>query len=354
MKIAILGDVHFGCKGGSEIYQMNIKQFFDNTFFSKLKELNITRVLQTGDIFDVRKTTHSQALDNSKECFFSKFDKNDIRLDLIIGNHDMFHKHSLSINTPSLVLNEYTNIVIYDKPNTIHIDGIAIDLIPWICDENESQIMKFISKSKSKYCMAHLELSGYEMSKGHFCEHGMEANIFKQYDTVWSGHFHRQSKNGNIHYVGSPSQHTWDDVNDIRGFHIFDTETLEMDFIENPYNLFERIVYDDTKPIKSIDITEKFVKVIIENCSDNKKLESYIEALWLQNPNDIKVIDNITTEDSTDYNLSVEEIDSGSFKIVPYLTEYTINSNIELTAEQKDLVSETYTRLFKMISEENL
>lgn len=354
MKIAILGDIHFCDNGGSKLYQKNIKQFFDNTFFPKLKELNIVQVLQTGDLFHVRKQVHTESLDNSKACFFNVMKNRNIKFDMILGNHDIALRESLKINTPELVLAEYDNITIHKELSTITIDNITIDMVSWICDENREDTYKFVKNSKSDYCLAHPEFMGFAMSRYQFCQNGIDASIFKKYKTVWAGHFHKQSKDSNIHYLGNPSQDTWDAVDEVKGFHIFDTVTLEMDFVENPYNLFERIVYDDTKPIKSIDITEKFVKVIIENCSDNKKLETYIEALWLQNPNDIKVIDNITTEDSTDYNLSVEEIDSGSFKIVPYLTEYTINSNIELTVEQKEMVSETFEKLFKMISEENL
>ena len=38
----------------------------------------------------------------------------------------------------------------------------------------------------------------------------------------------------------------WNDAGDIRGFNIFDTETYEMEFIENPYNMFEKVYYEDT------------------------------------------------------------------------------------------------------------
>ena len=38
---------------------------------------------------------------------------------------------------------------------------------------------------------------------------------------------------GNVTYLGNPYQLYWNDEGDTRGFHIFDTETLETEFIEN-------------------------------------------------------------------------------------------------------------------------
>ena len=46
--------------------------------------------------------------------------------------------------------------------------------------------------------------------------------------------------------MGNPYEMFWNDVNDPRGFHIFDTETLETTSIDNPYILFYNIYYVDT------------------------------------------------------------------------------------------------------------
>ena len=38
----------------------------------------------------------------------------------------------------------------------------------------------------------------------------------------------------------------WNDVNDPRGFTLFDTDTLERVPINNPYKLFYNVYYEDT------------------------------------------------------------------------------------------------------------
>jgi hypothetical protein len=226
-----------------------------------------------------------------------------------------------------------------------------VDMLSWICDENEEATLKHILQTDAEYCFAHLELAGFRMSKSHIAEHGMDANIFQKYKQVWSGHYHSQSKAGNVHYLGNPTQDTWESVDEIKGFHIFDTETLESEFIENPYNLFERIVYDEDKPIRVVDVAEKFVKVVIDKATDNKKLEKYIEALWKQNPNDIKVIENMVVNESFDTNITLEQLDSGGFQIVPFLTDYTLQKHESLNNTQKDIIKETYQKLYDMNNE---
>lgn len=354
MEIAVIGDVHFNIRQGSEIFQKNTKKFFDLVLFPTLKSRNINTIFQSGDIFDSRRSTHSQGLQNSKECFFDKVVSNNMVLHMILGNHDLFFRESLEINTPELVLGEYIqskHVHVYSKPTTVNFDGLPFDFIPWICEGNTKEVFNFVNKTKSKYALGHLELVGFEMSKGHFCEHGMDSDLFKTYSVMMSGHYHRKSKDKNIVYVGNPTQDSWDAVDEIKGFHIFNTETKELEFIPNPYNLFERIEYDDTKKLPLIDVTDKYVKIIVKKSSDTKKLESYVESLSLHNPVDIKVIENMAVESALEVDLTLEQLESEGMDTVTFVSDYTINSNSDLTTYQKDLIKSTYKNLFEQSKE---
>ena len=70
--------------------------------------------------------------------------------------------------------------------------------------------------------------------------------LFRRFDIVMSGHFHHKSDDGQIYYLGTPYEIYWNDYEDPRGFHIFDTETRELERIVNPYRIFEKVYYDDT------------------------------------------------------------------------------------------------------------
>jgi DNA repair exonuclease SbcCD nuclease subunit len=348
MKLAIIGDCHIAQSNGSVIFQKNFKQFCDLVLFPYLLKNKITQVLQTGDLFDNRRATNTEALDNSKSCFFDVMQSNNIKFDMILGNHDIFLRNSLEINTPELVLAEYDNITIHKKFTTVKFDNITVDFLSWICDENREATFEFVKNSNSDYCFAHLELAGFKMSKYYVAEHGDDPNLFNKYKQVWSGHYHQKNSGGNILYLGNPTQDDWSSVDEVKGFHVFDTETNKMEFIENPYNLYERIVYDDSKNQTNLKriFKDKFVRVIIENVNDNELFERYVKDIWEQSPYDVKIIENKVANFNVDSNITLEELDSSTFSVVPFLTQYTIKSNTNLTLYQQEFARETFKKLY--------
>ena len=56
----------------------------------------------------------------------------------LIGNHDIFWKEKLAVNSPDLLLKDFDNIHIHQSPTKIKLGELNIDMIPWICKENES------------------------------------------------------------------------------------------------------------------------------------------------------------------------------------------------------------------------
>ena len=60
--------------------------------------------------------------------------------------------------------------------------------------------MKVIEQSRADMCMGHLE-TGFEMMRGMKNEHGYSKSIFSKFDSVFSGHFHHKSDDGQIYYL---------------------------------------------------------------------------------------------------------------------------------------------------------
>lgn len=303
MKIAILGDTHFGMRGDSIPFHNLYRKFYEEVFFPYLKENNINVVFQMGDLFDRRKFIGFQTLALSRKYFFDPMREANIQLHVLLGNHDIAFKNTLEVNSPQLLLKEYPNITVYDAPSTQNIDETSIDVIPWICQENEEEIKNFIKNSGSQICFGHFELAGFEMDRGNVCHDGMDRGLLSGYDIVLSGHFHHKSTDGTITYVGTPGEMTWADYNDKRGFHIFDTDTRELDFIENPYRMFHKIVYDDkTETLDSIsnmDLSQysnTMVKVIVANKTNPVLYDMFLDNLYKAAPLDITIV-----EDFTDY-----------------------------------------------------
>ena len=113
----------------------------------------------------------------------------------------------------------------------------------------------------------------------------------------------------------------WSDVNDKRGFNIFDNKTYELEFIENPYSLYEKIYYSNNC-IEDFDVDnlkEKYIKVIVKNKSNETQYNTFISKLKDLDIVDLKIVD---TEVIGDMNVDLSDID-------PEDTLATLNKYIE-------------------------
>ena len=261
-----------------------------------------------GDAFDNRKSIDFWGLDWTRRVVLEPLRKYEVHM--IVGNHDIFLRNSTEINAPELLLKDYPNIKTYSSPTNTKVGGIDMTFIPWICSENHDETLKVIKKSKAKIAMGHLELQGFRVNKHLIMEeHGLDPNIFTKFQKVFSGHYHTRSDNGRIFYLGNPYEMYWTDVNDTRGFHIFDTETFEHTPINNPYKLFYNIYYEDT-PHQMFDVTEyanKIVKVIVRKKSKQKEFDKFIDKLYKVGIQDLKIVENFDIQENEDFVIDEEE-----------------------------------------------
>jgi len=309
MKIAIITDQHFGARKGSKSFHDYFGKFYNDIFFPYLEENNITTVIDMGDTFDNRRSIDLWSIDWAKENYFNKLEAMGITLHSIVGNHTAYYKDTNEVNTIDLLLKEYKNITTYSETTSIVVGGCNILLVPWINPENKEKSLGLIKKSKAPVAMGHLELNGFVATRGHVMEHGMSIDAFKKFKKVYSGHYHTRSNVDNIYYLGNPYEMFWNDVNDSRGFHIFDTETLEHTPVDNPYRLFYNIYYEDTnyKLFNSKEYKNKIVKVIVKKKTDQKLFERFIDKLYSTGIQDLKIIENFVIEESADFEVDESE-----------------------------------------------
>ena len=302
MRLAILTDTHWSARKSSRLFQDYFEQFYNNVFFPTLEQYGIDTIIHMGDAFDSRKSIDFVGLDWTRKVVLEPLSK--YKVHLITGNHDVYFKNSNKVNSPELLLKDYGNITTYSEPTEVNIGGLNILLLPWINSENQDKSFKLIKNTRAKVAMGHLELQGFRVNKNLVMdEHGLEANIFKNFKKVFSGHYHTRSDNGTVFYLGNPYEIYWNDVNDLRGFTIFDTETLEHFHIDNPYRMFYNIYYEDT-PYQTFDVREyenKIVRVIVRKKSDIKQFERFIDKLYNANIAELKVVENFAIEVSEDF-----------------------------------------------------
>lgn len=307
-RIACLTDTHWSARKSSRHLHDYFELFYKNIFFPTLEEQEVEIVVHMGDAFDNRKSIDFWGLDWTRRVVLEPLRKYEVHM--IVGNHDIFLRNSTEINAPELLLKDYPNIKTYSSPTNTKVGGIDMTFIPWICSENYDETLKIIKKSKAKIAMGHLELQGFRVNKHLIMEeHGLDPNIFTKFQKVFSGHYHTRSDNGRIFYLGNPYEMFWTDVNDTRGFHIFDTETLEHTPINNPYKLFYNIYYEDT-PHQMFDVTEyanKIVKVIVRKKSKQKEFDKFIDKLYKVGIQDLKIVENFDIQENEEFVIDEEE-----------------------------------------------
>lgn len=298
-------------RNDSDKFHDYYEKFYSTIFFPYLEENGIKDIVQLGDLFDRRKYVNFNSLSRARNYFFNQCKDRGINLYTLLGNHDIFWKESLEVSSSGLLLKDYDNIKVYDKPEKLTLGAVTMDMIPWICRENEEEVVSFIQQSKSDLCMGHFEIAGFAMYRGMEAYDGVPMDIFKNYHRVFSGHYHTQSQKGNITYAGTPGEITWQDYKDPRGFHVFDDQTLTSTFVQNPYTMFEKIVYDDSDPLDTskseidpADYKDKFVKVVVVAKNDYYKFDILINSLYNNGVHEVKIV-----EDYSDFEQG--EVDEG-------------------------------------------
>jgi DNA repair exonuclease SbcCD nuclease subunit len=346
LKIVILGDTHFGARGDSLDFHKHFEKFYDEVFFPYLNDNDIKVIFQMGDLFDRRKFINFNTLHLCRQYFFDRCQILGIKVHTLLGNHDVAFKNTLEVNSTGLLLNEYENIEYYDDFDTVEFDGVKIDVVPWLCDSNEKEILQKMKSSTAQICFGHFEIAGFEMDRGNVCDHGLDKNILKKYDIVLSGHFHHKSSDGNITYVGTPYEMTWADYNDPKGFHIFDTDTREMEFVRNPFQMFNKVVYDDGetdfeywKAYDFASLKNTYVKVVVLNKQNPYLFDHVLDSLYKTGICDISIV-----EDFTDILIDTDqEIIDQAEDTMTILSKYIDNLALDVEPEKlKTVMRELY------------
>ena len=315
MKIAVVTDLHLGARSDSLLFCKHQIRFFKEVFIPKLIEENIKTIICMGDGFDRRKFTNHAILHEWKRDVFDELSDYDFHW--ILGNHDISYRNSLKVNSPELFLNEYANITVYKEPTEVVFDDLPVVFSPWICAENEKQTIELLQSTKSKVVFGHFEISGFEMHRGQTSHDGLKENLFERFHAVYSGHFHHRSTRGNIHYIGNPYDLNWADYNDPRGFCIFDTSTLEHEFVDNPNSVHVKFYYNDKnasndyfRGFDMVNLENTFVKVIVVNKSDLYQFDQFINRLYNIRLADLKIIeefDELQASEVSDEKIDLED-----------------------------------------------
>jgi len=339
-KVIIVADLHFGENNNSERTGDNLLAVLDRIDFVR-KEEGIDRLVIAGDYFhhrdkiDVR-TLETGVLGARKLVNFRGLVGD--QPDLIVGNHDLYYRHSRDCTSAS-VLDQYL---------TVHDQGPRIEgdlmLVPWVTGSEEwDQVVELFNRKKPRFVFGHFEFNKFRMNDHYVMEHGRSHRVFKSAEHVLTGHYHMRQQKDNVTYVGSPIPFNFNDANDDqRGFAILDLDTGELEFRDLHIATVRSIGHEEFLKGDSLkgDPENTSVRVNIDEDIDDETMDKIKEKLENDGFRTTKI--NYTP---SRYKELVESVNSEEIESVENIDEAVVKylqASDEIEGIDRDLLIDLY------------
>tara|TARA_B100001059_G_C17807993_1_gene570409 strand:- start:1353 stop:2249 length:897 start_codon:yes stop_codon:yes gene_type:complete len=291
---------------------------------------------------DRRKFVNFSILNQVRSQFIQKLKENNIELHCILGNHDVYYRNTNGVNSVTELFSN--DIKIYEIPTIINLGGLDIALLPWVNKENYDNSVEFIKTAPAPILIGHLELNGYQVLRGVKHSGGMNPDILERYEKVLSGHFHCRQEKDNVYYMGTQYQITFADLEETKGFHILDTETRDIEFIENPNRMFHKVYYNDeegpvdTKEMNFSHLKDSYVRLDVEYKKHPYSFDKFMDTLIDAGVAKITVI-----EESSDILENEEElVDLAQDTVTLINNEIDLMEEVDNKDKLKKLIKDLY------------
>lgn len=273
MRCLIYSDVHWSkisslVRGRGQEFSDRLEKLIDSLNFAEnlADTLEVDKIICLGDFFD------SPTVEEEEITALNKVKWSEKTHQFLVGNHES-SLHDLRYNSAN-ILKKYGFEIITD----IVKEGNIV-YIPYIPNKVREDFNYYVSDSNS-IVFSHNDIAGIQF--GEFCTvDGFDLEeISKGCKIFLNGHIHNQGKfKDNVYNVGSLTAHNFtnDSFKYKYGVWVFDTDTLDLQFIENPYS-FKFFKID----VNSKDEVEKIrqlpdLSVVSVRCRENY-LEEVKEA----------------------------------------------------------------------------
>ncbi|SRR6266403_3459037 len=324
-KLFLLGDIHLGIHQLKlDIYLDISKDYFFNFYFPILKEhyKKGDRLFILGDVFDNRSHLNLKVISYALDIF-DWLEENDIQIDIILGNHDLYNSSSSEFNSLK-ILSRHRNVTIHSVPTVVNIGTKKALMMPYFndVDEQKEELKKY--QGKVNYLFCHSDLAGAKnnINSGPLT-HGPSVADFVTFPQVYASHIHLHQKLQNFTFIGCPYHLDRNDKGDKKGIYIVDIETGKEKFIPNDrspeYKNIEIVTIEDVEKLDRIISIERVLadkpmddwydvtvnnSLIMEKPELVRKLMDFSKKKSLTT---IKQIDDFEIKDTVE-DISLEEI----------------------------------------------
>jgi DNA repair exonuclease SbcCD nuclease subunit len=203
---------------------------------------NIDGVLFGGDLFHARGTLQVPTFN----AVFEGIARIKTRVNffgMLVGNHDQVTKvgdvHACYAFDSILTVMDRTQWYTFQDEDTL--EYLSVYGIPYTTDKKQVvDNLKTFGSARSPHgrsiCLAHLGVSGAKAGSNFVLvtEDNPTTLPFTNagFDQIFLGHYHQpQVLASNMRYIGATHQHNWGDVDQDRGYLIYDTDTNEVEHL---------------------------------------------------------------------------------------------------------------------------
>lgn len=405
VKIGMFGDIHFQDVGLDRVVETG------EWIVEEFEKQKVDYVVCMGDVLNTRETVSVKAQSSAFEFFDKLASKIPKNVHIICGNHDLNLKYDTkisSLDALGLKLSAPSNLFLHKYIEEVDLDGKRCVMIPYY--EDPSIIRDWVSNKASKnseslsqsLAFCHMAINGaiqrYQVDNKNnlYCrtfDEQIGKNILKEkrkgseklkkdsindmdlpaegskvpkyltkFQRVFSGHFHHHHFcDKKVLYVGSPMQHHFGDSGDSgRGIVIYDTETDEIRFIQNPnwdkFRILRLKSEDDLGDLSQYK--GKYISIIYESMDLNpqkiqdKLLEAGAKSVRKQSVAVRKVQSSLQEKESSrDADDKLGHINFEDF-VVKYVKQYANLSSMGIESKFVDDIIERGKEIISTVTKQ--
>lgn len=277
----VFSDLHITLQNEKEVLNI-IQQIIDIC-----KDKKVYTVSIIGDIFESRKSQPLLCL-KTFEKILTMFNRQDIRIIAIQGNHD-----KVDYISEDGYLDQFQHwpgfALIRDYENVDLIEGTRYHFIPYF--DEETTYLNYLDqvhllKDGKNYLFTHIGINGVLNNDGENIYNPVKKELFKDFDKVFTGHFHNRSKVGkNIFYIGSIMPKNFGEDNE-KGCMVLNNDGTH-EYINLSFKKYEKLVVniDNFDKKQEQELLQKY-----SNHPDNIRFE------FTGDPSKIKSLDKMKFE----------------------------------------------------------
>ena len=217
MMCLIIGDIH--CKITNFLAGKRFLLWLNEVNYEYKPEL----IVHLGDFFDSHAVLRAEILSEYANHIQTLCDSpHSPSVVHVLGNHEFFKPNSSLYHALQALKNIHNGYHVIDQTT----DLLGMTFVPYQVD------LASFPKDTKPICFAHQTFIGADF--GHYRpDKGVDMDGVSA-DLIISGHVHKGQRVGKVFYPGSPFAQDANDIDQVKGVYIFDTDTYDFKFISTP------------------------------------------------------------------------------------------------------------------------